>query len=485
MVDQMGETKQDDAEWNTLKEGELRRSRRKIGQIDFREEMQEVDVAWYEDIMRNVASGFKETKAKKETLGVLWRARRLVESKYETNAQVGELLLDVVEENMAEFEKYFSESNFVDGVRGLSLVAYLSKRRGKHKDALVEVVRRQKLRIIEGVESKKVKPFCKVLGYKLLMVLYENGDLNEKNKVLEIVNRGMRTENDRVLAGIVAGLLVGEHGIRHEGQELLQELVGKRYGLEIDRLVDSWSRSTKLEFLEDAVASNLRSIMYLEEKRPGAVSFLMGEFGVHCFSRYPVRLLVKQYDQREGRKKPYVLIMYPRDDHNGALYENVEAFDDLLFDVAGVYLVRAVEVGSVLEVGKMLVKLDNKYGKKRKIPMLIVGGHGQQHGIQFGSGEKKVHHLTVEHLKGKGVRRARKFFTDNVVVVLNSCKTGALGGIAQELSSLGAEVIAPKISTNLASIRWNLLRPLRLKPRYRERGAGMSYVEGRLSKRTS
>ena len=43
------------------------------------------------------------------------------------------------------------------------------------------------------------------------------------------------------------------------------------------------------------------------------------------FGRYPVDVLVEQYDTRDDQEKPYGIVVFPEDDHNGSFYD--EAID--------------------------------------------------------------------------------------------------------------------------------------------------------------
>jgi hypothetical protein len=165
---------------------------------------------------------------------------------------------------------------------------------------------------------------------------------------------------------------------------------------------------------------------------------------------------MQQFKEKDVTDKPYGVILFPRTDHNGAFYNDVQKFRDLLEQLKGEFLLRVVECESKIDIARALIKFDKKYnlpgGKGQKISLLIIGGHGTEKSIQFGDKSDEMHRLVSSDLGGRGLHKTGKFFEDNPTIILESCSTGANRGIAQELSDIfDAKVIAPEVPTTVMS----------------------------------
>ena len=84
--------------------------------------------------------------------------------------------------------------------------------------------------------------------------------------------------------------------------------------------------------------------------------------------------------------------------------------------------------------------------------------------------------------RGERIRgRVPKFFEPDPTVILVACSTGSLGGIGQEISSIGATVIAPEIPTNLKGVnvtRSSETGKLEFAVEYRDSGTERTYIAG-------
>lgn len=275
-------------------------------------------------------------------------------------------------------------------------------------------------------------------------------------------------------------------------------LVGRRaildliegYGLPSFDITSAWTRSSDLVSQPRRIRENLECMDALERKNPGICAYLYKEYGISDFGRYPTEMLERQYEERENVSTPYGLVMYPRDDWNGAFYQNKDAFEGLLKDLNDEFLLRVAECEGKMDIARMLLKLDKTYGgvNGNKISLLILGGHGSENTIWFGApssyadnDEKYVLH--TRDLEGHGVRRAGGFFTENPTIILASCSTGTEGGIAQELSkTYNAKVIAPKIPTNVKSYHASKNRgqeKFRFHAQYYDKNAKNLYLGGK------
>lgn len=235
----------------------------------------------------------------------------------------------------------------------------------------------------------------------------------------------------------------------HKDNDLDEMLIKMANGLNANR-INEWRSSTESKDMHNAIARNFMSVLELESQRPGITSTLNKEFGISCFGRYPQDLLIAQYDDKHKKEMPYGVIINTKADYNGAFYCNSETYAKLFSQLNGRYRIRVFEVNSLLEIVHALNRSRHKYGKTS---FAIVGAHGSENRIQFGTKFLlKKSYLHTEDLKRKGANALQLAFVENPAIILVSCSTGALGGIGEEMSNLGATVIAPPTPTSLRDI---------------------------------
>ena len=240
-----------------------------------------------------------------------------------------------------------------------------------------------------------------------------------------------------------------------EGLEILRSYL-EGISLPYSEILEAWKVSNKSDLFGQAVFSNLKVIGEVEKAEPGTCKFLYDGFGITDFGRYPAELLLKQKKEFENLENPYGVIIFPRNDWNGAFYSDNNALGDFLKELDGKFCLRVFECESKMDIARALVTSNQRYnpdnGKGHKISLLILGGHGTENSIQFG-GKDERHSLTTDDLFGHGIQKTGQFFEENPTIILSSCSTGAEGGIGQELSKkFGAKVIAPKVPTGLEAI---------------------------------
>lgn len=244
-----------------------------------------------------------------------------------------------------------------------------------------------------------------------------------------------------------------------------------KYGWKADEYLRDWGHGSENydEYLE-TIPRHLKNMINLERFHPGAVETLRREFRVTHFGRYTFELLEKQYRERNNDKMPYGVIVMPKDDHNGVFNQQVEVlaeFDESLRDA---YTTRIVECESKWDIGRMLLTLDKRYGNNHKISFVILGGHGGGEEIRLGDSRNKVgesrerDQIFISDLTKPGpergsytrgvIKRISSFFEKDVVIVINSCCSGAKSGIGQRLSKVfGCEVIGPDAPAALVKLK--------------------------------
>ena len=119
------------------------------------------------------------------------------------------------------------------------------------------------------------------------------------------------------------------------------------YGISPDDFYHAWGRSIRnqpVEFFRRITRRNLEQMRDLEYNTRrdvpfpfGAVNYLNKNFGIYDFSRYPVPMLAKQFEAEftDEIALPYGLVINPRDDHNGAFYENFFTYRNLFDELQG------------------------------------------------------------------------------------------------------------------------------------------------------
>ncbi|OGH95235.1 MAG: hypothetical protein A2538_01370 [Candidatus Magasanikbacteria bacterium RIFOXYD2_FULL_41_14] len=229
-------------------------------------------------------------------------------------------------------------------------------------------------------------------------------------------------------------------------------------GLPVEQIkayLPDWKRGN-LKDKRRAVGENFEMYIELELEHPGITASLTKDCGIVNFGRYPKDILISQFRQLQEKEKfdrPYGVVVFPKDDHNGAFSTDAWRFGKLKQQIQSnkdsngkdiPYELRFFEADSKVDLVRYLIKL-GKWFPSHKISFAIIGGHGEKDGIHFGKGD-----LLVDDLSGKSSGRLGDFFESNPSIVLASCSTGQSGGIGEKISRvLGAHVSAPNKPTGV------------------------------------
>lgn len=236
-----------------------------------------------------------------------------------------------------------------------------------------------------------------------------------------------------------------------KGERVLRQILGK-YGLDVDKTISAWETVTEKSI---PYGPNLKAIIKLEKEKPGITKYLQENFNIVHFGRYPEELLIAQYEEQklQREKNPYVVIINPYSDWNGAFGQNYSGWQKLYWQLKGKHLsLKVVEADDKKDIAELLLFLYKSFG--RAIGGFI-GGHGSKDSIDFGSTWGKYdakHFLHTNDLTVSIKGLVKNFFEDNSTLVLNSCSTGESGGIAEELSKIGLKVIGPDRPTGFSRI---------------------------------
>jgi hypothetical protein len=292
------------------------------------------------------------------------------------------------------------------------------------------------------------------------LLLFKRGSEAQQSTARALIEElSDRSDDSKESAWVMISQLYGDRypDVQQQGHALLDRII-QRYELSTEELVKAWRRGASLEA---NISYNLRAIDRLESVDPGSAKFLHENFGINDFSRYPVEMLLEQKNDFEKNDLPYGVVIFPRDDWNGAFQGDQEIFRQVHRQMTDKYRIRIFECASKSQIARALIGLDQRYAPREedgetipghRISFAILGGHGSPHSIDFGGGGSK-YSLTTYDLMGRGVSRSGKFFEPEPTIIMVSCSTGAESGIGQEMSEMmGATVIAPDIPTGLSGI---------------------------------
>ncbi len=219
------------------------------------------------------------------------------------------------------------------------------------------------------------------------------------------------------LAQTLQGNLLEEFGIRHE--RTMRSLYHSS-----DETVPG---SLEKPDLPDPqyVLHNMRKILTLEKKAPGAVKFLYEQRGIRNFARYDEAFWRRQFEERND-PAPYALLIGASSLEDNASSET-SVYTDLqnkLKKLPEKHLLRYIEVETVSELFRLITRLDTTYNSdgSTPIPLVIYDGHGTSEriflqGKNFGKDE--LRHPRFEDLF---LKHLDKTFSSTALFVFGSCE---------------------------------------------------------------
>lgn len=225
---------------------------------------------------------------------------------------------------------------------------------------------------------------------------------------------------------------------------------------------------------------NIEAMAAIELIEPGAVKALTEEFGIRNFVRYPTRTMVNQYRNKDNKDLDYGVYIMSQTDHNGAFHPSnghshlIDSFERGLGQIdAGM---RIYEVGSIMGAARAVLEARHKYEKQ--LHFAVIGGHGTPSTLQLNSAdlfEGYIRRMHIRRIRDRPADRMMNIFTNDATIILDSCSTGQIDGLAEELNDfLSAEAYAPRTPTKLESIdilSGDQPSSFVLIPRYRDAGA--------------
>ena len=243
---------------------------------------------------------------------------------------------------------------------------------------------------------------------------------------------------------------------------------------------DDWSQRYILD--------QLGAIQGLESKYPGSANSLHNEFGIRWFSRYPTKVLLSQFEERNAQK-PYGIFVSAHDDHNGGFFsENDRVVVQSIARQVRRYglALRIIESADKHFLEKRLFQLDQKYGGDHKISFMFIRAHSDRERLELGPDEE-AGDLGVSDLGPQRLGKARTVFKENPTIIFDGCSVGRRGGVAEATSqAFDATVLAPKgVQSALTKVTISKTdNGLRFDPRYETDKTGSEvpphiYIGGR------
>lgn len=197
----------------------------------------------------------------------------------------------------------------------------------------------------------------------------------------------------------------------------------------------------------ELIFDQFEAMQSLELERPGSVKELYARYGLRWFTRYPIGLLIKQYDERDSVEKPYGIFVTGLVDWNKAFFsENdrgvIERIARQLNDLG--YTIRCVECGGRNEMTDRFGMLDTAYGTQQKISFMFIRAHASREHMELGH-DPADGDLEAKHLADPNFMRSLNMFVETPVIIFDGCSVGRRGGIAEKMSAaFSATVFAPK-----------------------------------------
>lgn len=205
--------------------------------------------------------------------------------------------------------------------------------------------------------------------------------------------------------------------------------------------------------------NNIEALIDLEKKRPKSAKVLRDEFGIRNFGRYPLEILMKQYDERNKQGR-HGIVITAKSDYNGAFFNSawVGTLSSELQQLQPPTFLRVVEVDSKRSLGRIYAHFDKRYGQAHKLSFGIYNGHGTAYSIRLNTkvkAEEGLIHiddlanpLQLGHLRGYYINHNKR-----PTIILGSCSTGADKGIGEEMEKKAlVSLFAPSKPTSIKEI---------------------------------
>lgn len=205
------------------------------------------------------------------------------------------------------------------------------------------------------------------------------------------------------------------------------------------QLMNAWDDSVGKErsdhkTSEPVYFENFAAIFKLEKHYFGITQFLIEQYGILNFARYPLEILIEQFEQHNQKDKPYGVFVTARYDHNKATFsikdETKYAYEQAKKHGYGFKIFEAENVDDILGA------INSAHQNNGKLSYLFIVAHGHTDTINLGINEGAELSIAGIAEKASEFNQTRNSFTEDAIITLISCSTGEAGGVAQILSEV-------------------------------------------------
>ena len=198
----------------------------------------------------------------------------------------------------------------------------------------------------------------------------------------------------------------------------------------------------------------LETIAQIERLRPGAVRVLYKEFNIRRFHRYPVEVLVKQYDERD-KPVPFGIIFNGEVDSNGAFL--MDSYKDLVKKFSNDLAhrmnfkqspkenlsLRIVEATSQSELKEVMSRMIEKYTNHHRAKFMVLSTHGWGGYMSIGHREVEEDYISPKDIETNngGIADIFGLLDEDGVVIFDGCFEGKKNGIAQTFSKVFKNIL--------------------------------------------
>lgn len=213
---------------------------------------------------------------------------------------------------------------------------------------------------------------------------------------------------------------------RHNSPQVLYDFALSAAGINRIKIAEEWDKGRGDKYtVEQYQAHNMSAIAELELNEPGSAKVLMEEFDISNFSRYPVKVLLKQYRNRNDRSKGRGVAVVGLHDHNSAF--NDWTFANSIQNIADgaqehdVHL-DIYEASTALAALKACVRTAHR-SVDRQLRFGFVAGHGNESSIQLDE-QEYLSKYNLWYISPDYRKRLARLFAKGASIILDSCSTG-------------------------------------------------------------
>jgi|GEM_PF-6228013 len=314
---------------------------------------------------------------------------------------------------------------------------------------------------------------------------------------------GPKDENKEIRHMCIdAAAIAYQKGIPGVKQKLRPTLakISAKVGIDFIELAEDCAHNDRKDQLTMGSEGEIlaRSLKVLDElskseKTKDAARYMRDKHNIRIYGRYTAKTLATIHGREAKKAKTEYsgLIVYPQDDHNGAFMNDADKIERLVVDLGA----DLHEAGNMFGLGRALIRHEANYGA---LDYMILGGHGNQDGVQIGDARvTQQHHLTRAHLmdmkslKRPDGKKLDRLFKRRFQGILVSCSTGkviegeaapiaddltmVLLGEGTEAAGRVASITAPGEDSRVSSIDWKTEPALDISIEYWRDGAAQTF----------